>query len=71
MPHPGFRFETDVAEGGTITLKLPLPPGTRVEIFVLAPEIDDFGDLVQAASTSTDFWDNPWDDEDWNNAPAR
>jgi len=29
---------------------------------------DDSPDLVQAAETSTDFWDNPWDDEDWNQA---
>jgi hypothetical protein len=71
MAYPGFRFESDVTEQGTVTLQLPLPPGTRVEIMVLAPEMDDFSDLVQAASTSTDFWDNPWDDEDWNNATAR
>jgi len=71
MPQPGFRFETDVSSEGTITLKLPLPPGTPVEVVVLAPEVDDCGDLVQAASTSTDFWDNRWDDEDWNNAAAR
>ena len=71
MPHPGFRFEADVDDGGTVTLKIPLPPGTRVEIVVLAPEIDEFSDLMQAASSSMEFWDNPWDDEDWNNAPSR
>jgi hypothetical protein len=37
-----------------------------VEVIVLSSEGED--DLVGAASTSTDFWDNPWDDEDWNNA---
>ena len=71
MSQPGFRFATDVSSEGTVTLKLPLPPGTPVEVVVLAPAFDDLGDLVQAASTSTDFWDNPWDDEDWNNASAR
>ncbi|GEM_PF-7031963 len=25
-------------------------------------------DLIQAAHSSLDFWDNPFDDEDWNNA---
>jgi hypothetical protein len=25
-------------------------------------------DLIAAAVSSTDFWDNPEDDEDWNNA---
>jgi hypothetical protein len=71
MAQPGFRFETDVSSEGTVTLKLPLPPGTPVEVVVLGPESDDYSDLVQAATTSTDFWDNPWDDEDWNNAPTR
>jgi hypothetical protein len=71
MPQPGFRFETNVSTEGTVTLKLPLPPGTPVEVVVLAPEVDELSDLLEAASTSTGFWDNPWDDEDWNNAPAR
>lgn len=71
MPQPGFRFETDVSPEGTVTLKLPLLPGTHVEVVVLAPEVDEFGDLVQASETSTQFWGNPWDDEDWNHAPTR
>jgi hypothetical protein len=29
---------------------------------------DDFSDLVDAAASSADFWDNPLDDEDWNDA---
>ena len=33
--------------------------------FVNAPFEDD---LIQAAQSSLDFWDNPFDDEDWNNA---
>jgi hypothetical protein len=28
---------------------------------------DDFYDLVLASESSLDFWDNPLDDEDWNN----
>ena len=66
MVYPGFKFETDVTTDGTVTLKLPLPPGTRVEIVVLAPEVDGFSDLVEASASSTAFWDNAWDDEDWN-----
>ncbi len=30
-----------------------------------ADEIDD--DLLLSAQSSIDFWDNPFDDEDWNN----
>jgi hypothetical protein len=29
---------------------------------------DDFNDLLSAAESSLGFWDNPWDDEDWNDA---
>ena len=27
---------------------------------------DEFDDLVSAAESSPDFWDNPYDDEGWN-----
>lgn len=29
---------------------------------------DDFADLFSAARSSTDFWDNPVDDQEWNDA---
>jgi hypothetical protein len=29
-------------------------------------EPDDFRDLTEAAESTLDFWDNPLDDEDWN-----
>ena len=29
-------------------------------------EPDEFDDLLAATATSVDFWDNPYDDEDWN-----
>jgi hypothetical protein len=29
---------------------------------------ESFDDLVEASGSSTDFWDNPLDDEDWNDA---
>jgi hypothetical protein len=45
------------------------------EIMASAPDqdedfsdVDDVNDLVEAAASSTDFWDNPLDDEDWNDA---
>ncbi len=66
MVDPGFKYETAVDADGTVTLKLPLPPGTRVEIAVLARELDGLSDLVEASASSTEFWNNPWDDEDWN-----
>ena len=42
MVYPGFKYETDVAADGTVTLKLPLPHRMWVEIVVLAPEVDGF-----------------------------
>jgi hypothetical protein len=66
MAQQAFKFETNIGPGGKVEVNLPLPPGIPVEVIVLSSEGED--DLVGAASTSTDFWDNPWDDEDWNNA---
>jgi hypothetical protein len=36
-------------------------------VFVVE-EPNDFADLVSAAQSSLGFWDNPMDDEDWNDA---
>jgi hypothetical protein len=33
-----------------------------------AEENDDLTDLAGTAESSTGFWDNPLDDEDWNDA---
>jgi hypothetical protein len=63
-----FQFETDVNPAGKVELTVPIPPGTRVEVHVRTLRADECADLVEAASSSTDFWNNPWDDEDWNNA---
>jgi hypothetical protein len=41
---------------------------TPVEVLVLGPRPDEFNDLVAAAADNLGFWDNPWDDEDWNDA---
>jgi hypothetical protein len=60
-----FQFETKVGPGGKLEVNVPLPLGTTVEVLVAAPEASD---LVEAASTSTNFWSNTLDDEDWNNA---
>jgi hypothetical protein len=34
-------------------------------------ESDEFDDLVSATVSSTDLWDNRYDDEDWNDAAPR
>jgi len=68
MSLTAFRYEATIGPSGTVEVVVPLPPGTPVEIIVLRPVEGDLDDLVHAATSSTDFWDNPLDDQDWNNA---
>ncbi len=68
MPQNAYRFEANVGPQGKLEFSVPIPEGTAVEVLVLTPESDDFSDLVSASTTSLGFWDNPMDDEDWNNA---
>ena len=67
MMQKAIKLEATVNAEGKLELAVPLAPGTRVEIVVL-PHKETFDDLIQAAASSTDFWDNPLDDEDWNDA---
>jgi len=68
LPLKTYKFEAEVLPGGRVELTTPLPPGSRVEVLVLAPVADEAADLLDAAASSTDFWDNPTDDREWNNA---
>jgi hypothetical protein len=68
MPFKTYKYETEVLHGGRVELKTPLPLGSRVEVLVIVPEEDEAADLIDAAASSTDFWDNPTDDREWNNA---
>ncbi|MCI0380300.1 MAG: hypothetical protein L0215_22165 [Gemmataceae bacterium] len=68
MTHNAIRLETNVGPNGKLEVTVPLAPGTPVEVLILAATKDDFGDLLHAANSSTNFWDNSWDEEDWNHA---
>jgi hypothetical protein len=67
---PAVKYEVTVQEDESISLSVPFFPRRRVIVFVVQePEQSDgFIDLVQASVSSTDFWHNPYDDEDWDNA---
>jgi D-alanyl-D-alanine carboxypeptidase len=52
-----------VKEDGRVELSVPFPAGAHLIVFVIQAD-DAFDDLLMAAESSLDFWDNPWDDED-------
>ncbi len=68
MPLRAFQYDTTIGPDGKVELSVPLALGTAVQVVILTPDHDEFDDLVHASVTSTDFWDNPLDDEDWNDA---
>jgi hypothetical protein len=71
MSDTTFRTGTTVGVDGRVEMTVPLPPGTAVEVIVQVPTGDDCRELVQAAQSALGFWDNPEDDEDWNDASTR
>jgi hypothetical protein len=68
MPQAAFKYDLKVQEAGKVELNVPLSKGKWVTVFVVEEPEDDFSDLVLAAQSSLDFWDNSIDDEVWNNA---
>ena len=68
MPRTALKYESEVQENGLVSLYLPLLPGVKVTVFVIEEPDNAFSDLILASETSLDFWDNPFDNEDWNNA---
>jgi hypothetical protein len=67
-PQTALKYEVEVREHGRVEVQVPFAPGARVVVFVIPEPQETFSDLVAAAETSLAFWDNPLDDEDWNNA---
>jgi hypothetical protein len=68
MPQTALKYDVEVKEDGRVELTVPFPPGAHVIVFVIEAADDIFADLLLAAQSSLDFWDNAFDDEDWNNA---
>lgn len=66
-----LTYNAKVGAEGEVTLpRLHLNPGTPLEIIVLVREPDSEGqeELRALAAKTMDYWDNPVDDEVWNNA---
>ena len=68
MQESTLRYETEIKPGGRLELDVPLPAGVSVTVLVMESTNGHFQDLLSASNSSLDFWDNPLDDEDWNNA---
>ncbi|MEK6808771.1 MAG: DUF2281 domain-containing protein [Nanoarchaeota archaeon] len=62
-----FKYHSVVKEDGTIEIsKIPLKKGQKIEVIIF-PENEEKIELVEASESSLKFWDNPIDDEVWNN----
>ncbi len=70
MPQTALKYNAEVEEDGRVELIVPLSPGTRITVFVVEEMEDVSYDLTEASQSSLAFWDNPWDNEDWNNDKA-
>ena len=68
LTQTALKFDVEVSDEGRVELVVPFPPGAHVTVFVIEAAEDAPSDLLLAAQSSLDFWDNPYDDEDWNNA---
>jgi len=68
MAQTALKYDVEVKDDGRVEFAVPFPPGAHVIVFVIESAGDLLADLLLASQSSLDFWDNPYDDEDWNNA---
>lgn len=67
LAQTALKYDVEVNKNGQVELTVPFPPGVHVTVFVIETG-ESFNDLMGASQSSLAFWDNPYDDEDWNNA---
>ncbi len=71
-----LKYQAEVGADGEVMLpRLRLDEGTPVEVIVLVRELDaaaletqDQQEIRRLSAKTMDYWDNPIDDEVWNNA---
>jgi hypothetical protein len=67
LPQRALKYDVQGKEDGRAELYVPFPEGSHLTVFVIESN-GVLNDLVAAAESSTAFWDNTMDDEDWNNS---
>ena len=66
--HIELDEKMEVSDGDRLELKNPLSKRIRVVLFVVRESPVNFSDLMQASESTLEFWDNPIDEGDWNDA---
>ncbi|MFM7290930.1 MAG: hypothetical protein ACKOWG_11525 [Planctomycetia bacterium] len=69
-PRPVLSYDVEAGQGGRVEFSGPFKPGQRLTVVVIPESPSEFADLAEAAGSSLGFWDNPLDDEDWNEPEA-
>ena len=63
-----YCYHLKVMENGKIEIPpVPLENGKKVEIIIFPEGNFKVPELLKASESSLGFWDNPVDDEVWNN----
>lgn len=70
QPRTALTYEVHARDAGRVEFIGPFQPGERLTVIVIPETARELDDLVAAAGSTLDFWDNPLDDEDWNAAAA-
>ncbi|HUG68947.1 MAG TPA: hypothetical protein VMM76_14455 [Pirellulaceae bacterium] len=70
IPNPDavLKYDVEVGDQGRVELIVPFATGARIVVYVRRESDESVPDLMAAAESSLGFWDNPLDDEDWNDA---
>lgn len=68
IPRRALEYEMEVGAEGRIEVSVPFHAGAHVTVIVIDHADQDGRELLAASQSSLGFWENPIDDEDWNNA---
>lgn len=60
-----FQRTLTVTKDHRVSLRVPFAAGRKVKVVVI-PKDNFESDLLSASASSTQFWDNPIDDAEWN-----